>query len=294
MGYIDIKHAVDRRLLVVDAYTKPKTQQEKEPEEEKGEKEKHPINVADACGNVCRDGSHPYWGYRYMMGFCAKNSVGYNVGANVEKRRKIYSEFDFVDTAYEPDVAKILKKKYKLASDDATPDANFCKQAWRENKKNKSGKSYAGQRYPYNWQSHHIIPDEIFNGAKVFSDLQRERIIAAGYNINHGHNIIFLPGNGGLKYTFVHGLIQHLGSHPKYAIEVKNMVEDISSEIPEEADDKKKHETIKATVKNIRALEHSIWEKLVKASRNSIKGEKPENYISTKKLEDNNKSFKLS
>lgn len=51
----------------------------------------------------------------------------------------------------------------------------------------KGKKQYAGQRFPYVWQSHHIIPQEIFVGEEsVFTDIQCDRIRAAGYNINHG------------------------------------------------------------------------------------------------------------
>lgn len=283
MAYIYIKRAVNKRLKVVGEFTKPKVRQENEPEEDEDEEGQHTDDILENNGNTNRDSTHAYWGYRYMMGLCAKTSVGFNVGANVDARCKIYSEFDFVDKAYTPDVAKILKDKYKFPSDEETPDANFCKQAWRENKKNKSGKSYAGQRYPYRWQSHHIIPDEMFNAGKIFKEIQIQRIEAAGYNINHGHNIIFLPGVGGLKYTHVHGLMQHVGSHPKYSDTVKKEVKKIANTIPKDDDDDKSHELIKAIVKSLRQKEHTIWEKLVDASRNALKKQPSAGYISRKR-----------
>src|SRR6185503_6446963 len=80
----------------------------------------------------------------------------------------------------------------------------------------------AGQKWPYAWEAHHMLPGSSFyymmkvNGQDraPYTYQQMRLILVSDYNINHGHNIINLPDESWA--VPVHALIQHPGDHPQY------------------------------------------------------------------------------
>ena len=208
------------------------------------------------------------------MNLSENESAGVSADAYIE-RKSIYQNFEFVDRAYDEETAKEIKANFSF---DDGPGANFCSSARNDKKQS------AGKNYPYCWQAHHIVPQEVYRGKKesnrVFNDEQAELIEATGYNINHGHNIIFLPGVGATKYVPVHGLAQHVGSHPNYSIVVYEAVSDFKDALVAELDkikeeikkaEENKHKGIKvAILKDLRKAEHAMWDEIVEASKESV------------------------
>jgi len=246
-------------------FTVPKLQKEKVKKEP--EKEPHVNERASKNGCTWRDSSHPYKGYRYMAGVCLEAEVHITAGDS-DKRKGLYNEFKFVDQAYGEKYVSLIKDNFKFDHGGA----NFCTRA------EKSGRM-ASQKYPYNWESHHIIPCAVFGDGEeaIFNDDESQILRAIGYNVNHGHNIIFLPGANALNFVPVHGLIQHLGSHPGYNKTATEEVENISAKVKKSIKKEKQkvekdaHAKLStAFIGELRTVEQEMWQKLVDASHKAV------------------------
>jgi len=129
------------------------------------------------------------------------------------------------------------------------------------------------QGYPYKWQAHHMLPGSAFyqelNGKPVFSFLQLRLILQCDYNINHGHNIIFLPEE--TWASPVHTLIRHLGDHEAYTQMVMTSLKSVADEIQKKIDAAQPHDAIKVDLfEQLKRVEERFWRVIVSLSRVSV------------------------
>jgi hypothetical protein len=138
----------------------------------------------------------------------------------------------------------------------------------------------AGQAYPYVWEAHHILPGSAFyyhtpindpdeEPTPCFTPAQRRLILQSDYNLNHGHNIIFLPDE--CWAVPIHSLLQHPGDHPVYTQLVMKGMKEISERI--EKLKNKSHDEIKgALFKELQQLENRYWKFIVNLSKEVVTG----------------------
>lgn len=268
------KRTFNSRIKRSQKFKAPKVQAEKVKKKKSKDENGCVTELTSNYGNLTRGDNHAYWGYRYMAGKCDAKAAGITDSNRHNERLEIYNIFTHVKKGvYDDEIRKEIKANFKFPSSCQSP-ANFCKQA-----KNKS--KYSGQAYPYRWQSHHILPHELFNtkkaSMKIFNATEKKLLTRAGYNINHGHNIIFMPGNGAINYVPVHGLVQHATSHDKYSQTARNQLKDASKDIKDELEkakdkaNKDKHaEILAGVVQLLREVEQDLWEELVEACSDAV------------------------
>ncbi|WNG32199.1 hypothetical protein F0U61_00200 [Archangium violaceum] len=133
--------------------------------------------------------------------------------------------------------------------------------------------SDVGQRRPYPWQAHHLLPESTFTKENTkFTDEQMMVLERSFYNINNGHNIMMLPAND--RYVPVHRLIAHYSSHPNYTIRVKSRMERVSDELQKVFDKAKKEKEhlapFKAILKRLYQLEDEFWDFVLAISDASV------------------------
>jgi hypothetical protein len=135
--------------------------------------------------------------------------------------------------------------------------------------------SDVGQRRPYPWQAHHLIPESVFTeGNTKFNEEQMMVLERSFYNINNGHNIIMLPADS--RYSPVHKLIAHLSSHANYTIWVKSKMEELAdalTEVFENARKTKDHlAPFKAILKRLHQIEDRCWDYVLVLSEDAATG----------------------
>ncbi|WP_163995438.1 AHH domain-containing protein [Pyxidicoccus caerfyrddinensis] len=133
--------------------------------------------------------------------------------------------------------------------------------------------SDVGQRRPYPWQAHHLLPESTFTEENSkFTEEQMQVLDRSFYNINNGHNIMMLPSDD--RYVPVHGLIAHSSSHPNYTFRVKLRMERLSTELEgvfKKARKAKEHLSMfKAVLKSLYQLEDEFWDFVIALSAASI------------------------
>jgi hypothetical protein len=165
-------------------------------------------------------------------------------------------------------LARIPAKKLANYKFPGGPVENFNPSA-----KAPGGKK-AGQRFPYVWEAHHMLPGSAFyfemDGKPCFTAAQRRIILQSDYNINHGHNMIDLPDQAWA--VPVHRLIQHPGDHPNYTAKVMDDLRELSKKLKELADKGAKHEKLKEKVfERLQSLEDKYWNFLVNLGKASVK-----------------------
>ncbi|MCY1043641.1 AHH domain-containing protein [Corallococcus sp. bb12-1] len=77
------------------------------------------------------------------------------------------------------------------------------------------GRNYKDWHLPFAHEYHHIMPDEAFSAA--LEPKEAEFLMAVGYNMNHGKNIIILPIMRDVAYALM--LPKHKGWHRSYSME---------------------------------------------------------------------------
>jgi hypothetical protein len=164
-------------------------------------------------------------------------------------------------------VKRIQRKKLEHFKFPGGPAENFNPSA-----KDRKGKK-AGQRFPYVWEAHHMLPGSAFyfelNGSPCFTAAQRRVILQSEYNLNHGHNMIDLPDQAWA--VPVHRLIQHPGDHPGYTARVMSALLKISKKLEELKDKGAKHEKLKEKVfEQLQKLEDLCWDHLIQLGHNSV------------------------
>ncbi|NMO13968.1 AHH domain-containing protein [Pyxidicoccus fallax] len=119
-----------------------------------------------------------------------------------------------------------------------------------------------GQRFPYPWQAHHLIPQSVFFDKNTpFNEDQMMVLKRSFYDINNGHNIIMLPADP--KYSPVHKLLVHFSDHPAYTSHIQSRMDEVSAELDKifkKAKKEKKHlAPFKAILKALHVLEDEFW-----------------------------------
>jgi hypothetical protein len=165
-------------------------------------------------------------------------------------------------------VKRLNRKKLEHFKFPGGPVENFNPSA-----KDRKGKK-AGQRFPYVWEAHHMLPGSAFyfelDGSPCFTAAQRRLILQSDYNINHGHNMIDLPDQAWA--VPVHRLIQHPGDHPNYTTKVMKDLRKLANELQEMADRGAKHDKLKERVfQELQRLENEAWKFLINLGRDSVK-----------------------
>jgi hypothetical protein len=96
------------------------------------------------------------------------------------------------------------------------------------------GKRKAGQRYPYHYEAHHLLPRAMF-GQLLETTLKpyKDVVLKIDYDINNGRNIIMLPE--GPEHTAVHRLPCHFTDHPNYTKKVESYLTDFANAVNEAA-----------------------------------------------------------
>jgi len=129
------------------------------------------------------------------------------------------------------------------------------------------------QKYPYKWEAHHLLPGSAFyyeiDGELVFTLKQIRLILQTDYNINHGHNLIFLPS---VDWACpVHTLVCHPSDHPNWTMKIMGMIKEISHSLSKIEEDSKPHEQIKTNLfEELKDTEEQAWDDLVALSRRVV------------------------
>jgi hypothetical protein len=130
----------------------------------------------------------------------------------------------------------------------------------------------AGQRYPYPWEAHHLIPGsalylEEAPGKPVFTVEQYEILLQSTYDINNGHNIIMLP-NTDDESVYFHCLIAHPSDHRGYTKLVMDGLKAIATEIEKLVAQAQPHDDIvRSFAEELEQLEEDSWDVIVKLGK---------------------------
>ncbi|MCP3143121.1 AHH domain-containing protein [Pyxidicoccus xibeiensis] len=127
-------------------------------------------------------------------------------------------------------------------------------------------KKKAGQKYPYVWEAHHMLPGSAFyyedDEGLCFENWQLTLILQSDYNLNHGHNMIPLADE--TWAVPIHKLPQHPGDHPIYTQLVMRKLRQVAKRLERARDKGAKHPDLKAEVfQKLRELEDESWDFLV-------------------------------
>jgi hypothetical protein len=224
-----------------------KEQKAKRKKGEKAKKADHLESRAPARGVLAKDSRYAYRGPAYV----AANEGG----EGGDLRGKVYRP-----VSNRPHLKKI-EKIAKSAEFTGGNDKNFNKKA-------------AGQRYPYSWRAHHILPGSAFyyvgsDKQPCFTDDQIQAILRSDYNVNDGHNVIMLPTvNWAVP---VHELLQHPSDHVRYTQRVMKDMKEVADSLEKVKDTGKKHDKPEARINaKLLNLENKNWSFLVALGREAI------------------------
>lgn len=163
----------------------------------------------------------------------------------------------------------------------------------------KCGKKKAGQRYPYVWEAHHMLPGSAFYYEEppkgpCFEAWQIRLILQSKYNINHGHNMIPLPDRS--WPVMIHQVPQHPGDHPVYTQVVMKWLRAVARDLAKLKAKKASHPDMKDTVfDDLKTKEDDAWKFLVRLGKRLARlfaaGKKTKVPWVTYGTEDNPKKF---
>jgi hypothetical protein len=193
-----------------------------------------------------------------------------------DSRLKVYNTIsDNVNTLYGTD-APLIKS---FLEDNFTLKAHTC----NFNAESELSGKKAGNKLPYKWEAHHILPYQAFSTMKsekggdnpVFTPEQYEVLRSADYDINHGHNLIALPASGMSFFQPVHDLIQHPSDHPKYTKHVISEMQKVSKKLDDTVeklgeDHPDMSEIVKLTFRAEDELEDELWDLLISIGKECV------------------------
>jgi HNH/ENDO VII superfamily nuclease len=183
-------------------------------------------------------------------------------------RNVVYKEFD-ADFAVKHSSLGLTKKqmvdRFKFPNDTKHPE-NFNPGAQDV----VDPKKKAGQKYPYVWEAHHMLPGSAFYyedaSGHCFEPWQIQIILQSKYNLNHGHNMIPLPDLS--DFVPIHQLPQHPGDHPVYTQLVMQKLHAIAKRLAKLKSQKKPHQALKDNVfQDLRQAENDTWDLLIKLGK---------------------------
>lgn len=239
-----------------------KAQKEKEKKAKESGNDKHAPSNGELTAVLCKKADdYSANAYTHLMSDSGRN--------------KVYSNFKYVDLAY-GDIdwmPRFIRKYFKFPGE---MKCNFNKKATLKGRKTPSGNPQkAGQRFPYKWEAHHMIPASAFyteldaaSGKKpVFKPTHYALLLMSDYNVNNGHNMIPLPTNGMDRYQPVHALIQHPSDHSNYTRHVQTEMKKIADDLDDLFNEIKDEPHPKIDVDIAAALselEDDLWKLLIR------------------------------
>ena len=204
----------------------------------------HAPSMKDLTGVLAKDGYYAQNCHDYLHG---------NAG-----RHGTYKNFDINFAMKHRGLAKKTLENYRFPH--ATRVQNFNPGAKLSNGKK------AGQKHPYAWEAHHMLPGSAFyykdKTGHCFEPWQIQIILQSEYNINHGHNMIPLPDLA--RDVPIHKLIQHPGDHPVYTQLVMDKLHKIANELDKLKSRSTPHPDLKKNVfKMLQKTEDEQWTFLI-------------------------------
>ncbi len=130
------------------------------------------------------------------------------------------------------------------------------------------------QQHPYPWEAHHMLPGSAFyymmkDGKPAFTYKQIRLILVSDYNINHGHNLIMLPGEDWA--VPVHSLICHPSDHESYTQKVMGEMRKVSDRLQKIIEQAQAHGNLpEACFDELKKLEEYFWKFLVGLSKRIV------------------------
>jgi hypothetical protein len=130
------------------------------------------------------------------------------------------------------------------------------------------------QKHPYPWEAHHMLPGSAFyytmkDGRPAFTYQQIRLILMSDYNINHGHNLIMLPGEDWA--VPVHSLICHPSDHGAYTLRVMDAMRQVSDRLQKIIRRAASHGGLpEVCFTELKNLEDDFWDFLVALSRRIV------------------------
>ncbi|WP_158625090.1 AHH domain-containing protein [Corallococcus terminator] len=94
------------------------------------------------------------------------------------------------------------------------------------------GRNYKDWHLPFAHEYHHIMPDEALSAA--LEPKEAEFLMAVGYNMNHGKNVIILPIMRDIAYALM--LPKHKGWHRSYNQECFAVLSSLKQDLREKSD----------------------------------------------------------
>lgn len=201
------------------------------------------------CG-LASHGNYRQNGYNLVKSDSARN--GFLLGGYLGKGKKFPQAWK--ETGYK-------RKKLVIRNPDNTPGSFAF-----------SGQNYLTGNDPFKNNAHHIMPWAALKGA--LTNDQGIALQKAGYNLNGGNNIIFLPC---LTDTAMYiGCYSHPGRHAPYDDECKSAVTDVVDVIKDghKIDD----ENAKSLKDSLEAWQKDEYEVLVEEGRKKA-GENIKNHV---------------
>ena len=224
-----------------------KEQKAKRKKGDKAKKQDHLESRSQARGVLAKDSRYAYRGPAYVSA-----NEG---GEGGDLRGKVYKP-----VSNRPHLKKIEKIAQSAEFTGGSP-RNFNKKA-------------AGQRYPYAWRAHHMLPGSAFyyvgsDKQPCFTEDQLQAILRSDYNVNDGHNIMMLPNvNWAVP---VHELPQHPSDHVRYTQRVMKDLREVADSLEKVKDADKKHDAPEVRIEQrLLNLENRCWAFLVSLGRQLI------------------------
>jgi len=129
-----------------------------------------------------------------------------------------------------------------------------------------------GQAHPYSWEGHHILPASAFyvenEDGPPFTGPQYQLLLRTNYDVNNGHNIIFLPAES--VAVPIHRLLQHPTDHPEYTQLVIGQMQTLAKKLAKQKAGRKHKAAIANLFQRLVDLEDDNWDFLVKLGRATV------------------------
>jgi hypothetical protein len=258
-------------------YTAAPKKKRKSEKTKKAKAEPHASAASIPKGVLAKDAYYAQNGHDYIEGQASRNKVYKKVDAEYASLAGLLEDelepFEFPNLKYPENFnpgAKVAMGARVVATFDKTRLSNIAKRDAKRKKTGSKAPDPANQYFPYAWEAHHMLPGSAFYyedaQGHCFEPWQIQLILRSDYNINHGHNIIFLPDESWA--VPIHRMIQHPGDHPVYTQEVMKNLRRIAQDLEGMRDKKAKHPELKAAMfERLKNLEDEQWTMLVSLGR---------------------------
>lgn len=250
----------------VDQWALVKQKKQAKKKQEKGKKEEHASSNTQIKAVLNKTGD-----------WSANFSYFIRGGEGKSRADQVYNKIS-------PNVTYLYARKraplVKFFNDYFKLDAVACNFNTKAKRKAAGKTVYPGQKFPYDWEAHHMIPGDAFTqvragvrGAEpIFNARQLRLMLMSDYDVNDGHNLIALPTNRMDFYQPVHDLIQHPSNHENYTVRVVKEMKKISKSLNKLTSDlEKPHPEVTVKIaQEMKNLENDLWKLLVKLGKIAV------------------------